>query len=1428
MSQPHGSVEGASSLMSLPVAHDRLRHYLPADLSDALAHMADRSEKAAAQRVLEVFVHLAATRYTIATYLPRLLVRQALDERLASPWVHPIEGTLLFADLSGSTALAERLGALGREGTELVTDFLNDIFGRMIQIVHTYGGDLVSFGGDALLVFFNDAAHPHTALNAAQALQEALHGYVRSLEGIGTFPMHLHVGIESGPVTFASAGPAHALHYGLLGAAVNRVARAEAHAGPGETVAGPAAWAALHTSASATELAPGYYRIDSSSRQAHAPVPRTDATAPVDVAPHQAIPRLLADLDRISAYMPPSLLGRIVADPQRPRLEADLRPVSVLFAQVTGLDTPVEALPPEAGAQVIQAYLEPMQAAIEACGGVVNKLDVADEGMKLLAIFGAPAAYEDHAERAARAAIEMQHRLHMVHRRIEALCQEYDPQHQRRAGRELRQRIGLNTGNVFAGNVGSADRKEYTVMGDAVNVAARVMAQAGWGEVWCSAAVRAAIDTRMICEACGEVPLKGKAAPLELFCLRGERDEPAVAPTSGGIPLIGRAAELAMLRDQLEAALAGSGRALRVVGEAGVGKSRLLGELAGLARERGVRVLAAACLSYTTSMPYAAWGEWLKACCNIGSGDSDAERRHKLEAQLAHLGPGFEEWSPLLGDLLRLDIADNALTRGLDPQMRQARRFELIERLLLQAATSAPLLVLFEDLHWADPISLDLWRRVTTTIAGQPILLLGAHRPSPALAPGSDAAAVIELRELSATESQQMAAALAMGHTLPEGLLHQVVARAGGNPLFLSELLRAVTEQHRSLEELPDSLNGLLLARIDRLDEGSRTVLRVASVIGQRIHFGVLQSIHAADQRALLLQLVRLDAEEMTILERLEPERVHAFRHALIQEVAYQSMLYARRRELHGRIGAYLERRYQHDLDDYYGLLAHHYRLSDQRDKAIHYLLKAGHAARDVYANEEAIQYYRWALEALNGDARDPRAWEAHDALGDVYATIGRYDEALQQHASILAAPGVTPEAARRAHGKRGSVLEKQGQYVPALDELERAMAIARSGAAGISPLAIPQISADIGLVRQRRGEYEQAIAACEQGLAAIRRDGRGRDDDAIEARLHSTLGGIYGRRGDYPRSRYHFEHSLRLQEAIDDLPGMIASNNNLGYLWQLQNEYARALEHYRVAEELARRITYRYGLIFAATNAAAALISLGRYRDAEERCTAALALAREMNAQHTIAETYNTLGTIYYHTGAYEQAASAYQQALHIHRSLGSAPQEANTLMHLALTLNAQGRYAEARATAETALARAEELAAQRLQAEARNALAEAAIGLGDLTGAVEHASVAATLSAALGSSYDQGIALRLRGAARAALGEPFSGDLEASVALLEAIDDRFELGRTWAAFGAALIQHGDHAGADLYLKQAHDAFIAVGADGELRRLSPILERSV
>jgi class 3 adenylate cyclase/tetratricopeptide (TPR) repeat protein len=1457
MPRPHDIAppSGRPDLVPLDLNQPRLRRYLPPVLADELIREGDSDT--APTRLVEAAVHLACARSVIGTYLPRMLASQLLDERLESPWLGWMEGSLLFADLSGSTALAERLGTLGREGTEMVTGFLNQIFTTLIQIIQDYGGDLVTFGGDALLVFFGDDRHPRTAARAALALRDVMRDYIQIVPGLGSFPMHLHIGVESGRVAFVSAGGDAERYYSVLGATVNRVAEAEAYAQPNEVVAGPGAWATLAQFAAGEAAGTGFYRLVSMRAPArpHQPLPDEPVLAE---APEQAIPLLLDELDRISPYIPRALLGRILAEPQLPQIEAELRPVSVLFAQVVGLEVLAEALPPPQAALAVQAYVGAMQAALERFGGAINKLDVVDEGVKLVAIFGAPVAYEDHAERATRAALAMQEQLEAVNAEIKGQGSGVrdprlatDPWPLAPDPQPLRQRIGVNLGTAFAGNVGSAARKEYTVMGDAVNVAARVMSSAAWGEVWCSEATVRAIGSRMACDDRGYLALKGKALPLQLFRLIGPRDMPALALTGDEAPLFGRDAEMAWLRRHLDAAVDGAGRTLRVTGEAGIGKSRVTAELIEQAAARGAWVIQAACFSYTASIPYAAWGEWLKSLSGIASGDDDAMRERKLAARLAELGPGMAEWLPLLGDLARLDVPENRLTRGLDPQMRQNRRFELLEGLLMRAARDQPVVALFEDLHWADPISLDLWQRVARAVEGQPILLLGAHRPADLFDGGDDGAQVLALKELSRDQSAGLAAALAGDQGLPAPLVQKLVERAAGNPLFLAELLRAVIQRSENadweagsapsrlipnsqpsipnlLDDLPDSLNGLLLARIDRLGEGSRSVLRVASVIGHRIPFDVLHSIQRVEQQALLRELVQLDSENMTMLERAEPERIHIFRHALIQEVAYQNILYARRRELHGRIGQYLERRYAGDLDDYYGLLAHHYRHSDRHDKAVEYLLKAGHAAQAVYANDEALHYYTWALDALAGDDTGTSAWDVRDALGDVLAELGRYDEALAQHTAILEAPGVAADAARRAYCKRGNVLAKQGHFAAALAELDRAMTIARSGVAGIAPLAIPLIDADFAFAYRQRGEYDLAIAACEEGLRVIQDDPSSFEDEKIEARLHSELGGCYGARGDFPQAREHIERSLELRNAVDDLPGMIDSHINVGYLWQLEEEYERAIEHYRVAEELAKKLNLIYKLAYTSGNAASALTSLGAYAEAEARGLETLTLVRRINVQLVIGQTHKTLGIISYHTGDYDRALAAFAEALRLARALGSGSEEAHARMHIAMTLSVQGRFAEAQAEARLALERAETLHVQLLTAESLNALAEAELGLGDLDAAARHAGAAVVLGDEIGSRRETGIARRLLGDVASSRGEPFEPAFEASIALLAAIKDPFELARTWVSYGTSLLRHGNETAGDAYLKQARAAFISIGAHGELQRHTMIAERSI
>jgi predicted ATPase/class 3 adenylate cyclase len=1435
-----------SEYSSFQIDQQRIARYIGADQAQALWQGRMRPHE-----LYTLCARLTSAQYALTTYLPRRVVAYRLSTTDNQPWVEVVNGSLLFADISGSTALAERLSSLGREGIEIVTDTLNTYFGTLIRRIQHAGGDLITFGGDALLVLFTDPDHAYTATIVAHDLLQSQANFVREVPGVGSFPLTMHIGVESGQIALVSAGRPESLRYCAMGACVERVARAEELGGRGEIVVGPHAWSALAGQAQGEPLADGYVKIHAVAGQGAVSTTSTHAELPPPS--RETALHLLWMIERLSPYLPAILVDRILDDPQRPHLEADLRPVSILFAQIEGLTSLVERLSPQTAAHLIDAVWRVCFTAIERYGGYVNKIDLSTEGNKLLAIFGAPIAQEDHSERAARAALDLQ--------RAFATLINTQP-----AGinlGQLRLRIGLNSGNVFAGNVGDVERKEYTVMGDAVNVAARVMAHSDWGEIRAPTTFAVNVGTTITFTDPRIVSARGKREPLELLRVVGEREAP---PPVVKHALLGRRRELAWLQERLIAALGGQGRVVRINGEAGIGKTRLVAELLITSAPHQPRIVSVRCLSYQQSTPYAPWSDLLQALCTIPAGADQMTRATQLRQSLASAGIS-DDWLPIIADLVKLDLDDNPLTRTLDPQQRQERRFEMIRAIVHAAARSRGLVIVFDNLQWADQISLDLWRYIAGSLTHKPILMLGMHRDTLYWNddPVGDGAEILTLSPLSASDSADLIAAILAGAQLPAEVRTQIIERAAGNPLFIEELVRAVQRGHTSLDELPDSLSGLLLARLDQLDERSRALLRVAAVVGQRFPVPVLQSVYGEEPSRLIHAIAQLDAQELTMLEREAPERVHSFRHALLHEVTYQSMLFARRRELHRRIGEYLEQQYSDELArlrhefasvrqyqivqigrngplttrtvraiaNPIFLLAHHYRLSDTPERAIQYLLLAGHLAHDEYANQQAITYYRWAIDIIGEHGDDPRLWEAMEALGETLAAIGQYDEAQTVYRQILSLGGdhIPPVVQAEVLRSWGAALEKQGRYQEALAQLRRAETIANTAINQVPPLLLAAIAADLAQTLTRLANFDEALAMCEAGLARIRNDQRSIEDERIEAELQQQLGMIYGMRGRYDLARYHFLNALGAQEAIDDLYGQARTHNNLGYLEQLQSNYAAAVEHYTRAEELARRVSAKYALSSVLLNEAYAYYRLARYDAAEAACRDALMLCEEMGDQLGVAQANDTLGIIAYARGEYRRALDVYQQALAIYTRQQSKYQYGNTLALAALAATANGDPKTAFAYAEEACQIGEQIQVPQLTVEALWAAAEALLvqskQLNDplsqaslLEQAGSYAFRSATLAGQIGSRFDEAMALRLIGEIASERDEPFEDYFTKAITIFRDINCRFEHACTIARFGLAL-QRRNFSEADTYIEQARQELASIGAHGELRRLA-------
>ena len=686
------------------------------------------------------------------------------------------------------------------------------------------------------------------------------------------------------------------------------------------------------------------------------------------------------------------------------------RHVAILIADIAESTEIGERLGPERSKFLFDEVVRLMSEQVERFGGTVAQLT----GDGLFAVFGAPQAHEDDSERAVRAA-----------RGIQAALSRYGGEVEGAYGIRLAGRVGVNTGPVMLVGGDLPDQARYNALGDTVNVAARLQSLAGEGGIAVGPATARQVERRFALEALGEVELKGKSASVQAFRVVSELEvESATALT----PFVARARELGTLQGVLEELLEGRGGIVSVLGEAGIGKSRLIAEARGVRTD--VCFLVGSAVSYAQSIPYWPLRELLRDWLRVGVSESEARVRLELKAGLAAaLGGEAEEVYPFLATLLGLslepDLADRL--RQLSRDSVQQQTIEGVERLLRSLARERPLCLVMEDLHWADESTLELLEELLPLIEEEAIgfvLLYRSEREHRSWELGEHARRRYPHRyhelELVAfdLEASRLLAGCAAGAELPAAVAEQLAERAGGNPFFLEEALRDLVERGALLREngryelaavsdglalglgIPELVQETLQARFDRLGAETREVLGVAAVVGRTFGLQLLERV--APSASLVPALSELQRLELVVEERRRPAPEYRFRHGLVQEVAYATLLEQKRRELHGRVGRALEELHRDSPTEVYGLLARHFSEADEAVPAIEYLLRAGDAARAVYANEQALEHYGLALGFLRrtGEAQRTRKTLfkvalAHHLAFDFQSASRAWEEAL-------------------------------------------------------------------------------------------------------------------------------------------------------------------------------------------------------------------------------------------------------------------------------------------------------------------------------------------------------------------------------------------------------------------------------------------------
>jgi class 3 adenylate cyclase/tetratricopeptide (TPR) repeat protein len=1033
--------------------------------------------------------------------------------------------------------------------------------------------------------------------------------------------------------------------------------------------------------------------------------------------------------------------------------------VTILFADLSGSTVLGERLDPEELRGILGLYFNELARQIRRYEGTIDKYI----GDAVMAVFGAPISHEDDAERAINAALAMQ-------QSIGHLNDDLSRQH----GVRLALRIGINTGEVVAGLLAGDVQTAYTVVGDAVNTAQRFEAAAPLGEILVSADTRRLAIHSFEFEQTAPLTLKGKAERVVGYRVLRRRYE-EIAPEA--TQFIGRTTELDFLRAAIGDAVKGKGRVVNIVGEAGVGKSRLVGELrANLVS--GIDRMTVRCASFETNTPYALVADFIRGAFSIHAADDEATAQKAITDGFASLGHPLDESNVTL----LLDILGYPTPSSMDPEVKQRVLVNMLRTLLRLAASRAPVVLTAEDLHWVDSASLRVLGDLVSALPSLACLFITTTRPgwTPPWPTES-----LTVGPLDAQTARDLIEAV-FEVPVDDDLAGTIVERTSGNPFFIEEVVRQLKASTLLVERagrvslvpgsvapVPATIQEVIEAHLDRLDRAPRLTLNAAAVFGRTFWVRVLERL--LPSVALQPTLVTLERASFIDLRTVVPEITYGFRQMLFQEVAYETQLQADRRRMHGSVAEAVEALYPDRLEEFVDFLAYHYKRSSNGPKAVAYQLRAGDRALRLYASREALASFTTALERASDDASRARA---HEGIGDVRRLTGEYQEAAASYTAALPLIHDDPSRVAGLLRKLGAVEALRGATASALSTFDDALARLPAGVHRERAL----ILLEIGQIRWQQGRYDDAITTLEQALAAA--DDAGAED--ARANVYKQLGTVYVVKGEAGRALDLYGKSLALYQKLEDILGEANVNNNMGIVYRKDGRYDEALA-------------------------------------AHER---ALAVRTRIGDPLGIGTSRNNIAQIERARGEYESAESHYAEALATWSGIGYAQGVLIARTGLGITLVERGETEKGHELLMSAITGWAAIENRAYLSETQRYLAVACAKL-EPAKAIEWAARAVTTAREVGSSEQEGLALGALGTAQLASGQtdPAIGSLERGRELLANTTERQEMGRILVALADAYERRtpADPRATDLR-REAREIFASIGATAELRRLDGLV----
>ncbi|MGD2049047.1 MAG: adenylate/guanylate cyclase domain-containing protein, partial [Chloroflexota bacterium] len=949
------------------------------------------------------------------------------------------------------------------------------------------------------------------------------------------------------------------------------------------------------------------------------------------------------------------------------RMQGERRVITMLFCDVTGSTAMAENLDPEEWAEIMNEAFEFMVSPIYRYEGTVARL----MGDGFLAFFGAPVAHEDDPQRAIMAGLDI---LQDITPFREEIREEY--------GLEFDVRVGINTGPVVVGDIGTDRTLEYTAMGDAINLAARMEETAEPGTIQITADTHRLVAPLFDFESLGAMEIKGKDEPTETYRVLGRKHRPGRLRGIQGLeaPIIGRQMELEQLKATFHDLRNGKGQIVMLIGEAGLGKSRLISEIKGLFQQTDGDQISwseSAGIPYETNRPYSLFHQRMINDFGLGPDDPPEIAREKIAKGLQNLPPGSPV--PAIREAVEtlLAVEEGGEKSQLEAEALKRELFEAVTQSWKNSAEQTPMVTVFDDLHWSDPASIELLSHLLPLVQDVPLLILCAMRPVRQSAgwqlvelANSEFAGHYQefnLQPLSEKDSDALIDSLLSIAELPGEMRRLILKKTEGNPFFVEEVIRTLIDldivkrdesglrwqatQPIEHIDIPDNLQSLLISRIDRLEQETKLTLQMASVIGRSFYYRILDEI--ADRiKELSTRLEALQQADLIQESAQIPELEYIFRHELTRDATYETILHRQRRRYHQRVGEAIEDLYPERLADEAHRLAYHFHQAGDRERALIYYTMAGDRAARLYANAEAITYYEHALAFVDETGDHGQIRHLYISRGRVYEVSGQYDEAMDNYRELEQVGRKREDFTLELEGLVAQATLRS-TYTDKFDP-EEAAVLSKKALKLAQDHKNPQAEAKIYWNMMMATHFandstEKAIEYGERSLAIAK-------EFDLKEQLAYTLHDLsrpYFAIGRVERSYDVLREAGELFRELGNLP-MLADNKatlagGLGFMGQLKEALKLAEEAWEVSQVTGSL----WGQAYSLNTIAGLYFELGRVDEALEAWERSLELAKSANFTVALLSIREFLALAYTFLGDHKQSISLGEQILSLSAEL-------------------------------------------------------------------------------------------------------------------------------------------------------------------------------